>query len=73
MTEAHQKRAIEWFLYLHSENPVQPTRLIRPEHHTPHPLPAQAAPDEPQGPEEYGKAASADEGLWARKGWAGRT
>ncbi|WP_456510293.1 IS1249 family transposase [Arthrobacter sp. TE12231] len=73
MNEEHQKRAIEWYLYLHSENPVQPARLIRPEHHTTARLPAQPAPEQPHGPEEYGTAASADEGLWARKGWAGRT
>lgn len=71
MSEEHQKRAIEWYLYLHSEAPVPPARLIRPEHQTPIRLPAQTAPDQPHGPEEYGKAATA-EGLWARKGWAGR-
>lgn len=72
MSEEHQKRAIEWYLYLHSEAPVPPARLIRPEHQTPIRLPAQTAPDQPHGPEEYGKAATAEEGLWARKGWAGR-
>lgn len=72
MSEVHQKRAIEWYLYLHSENPVRPTRLIRQEHHTPKRLPAQPAPEQPHGPEEYGHGASAEEGLWARKGWAGR-
>lgn len=73
MSEEHQKRAIEWYLYLHSENPVQAARLIRPKHHTPARLPAQPAPEQPHGPDKYGTAANADEGLWARKGWAGRT
>ena len=73
MSEDHQKRAIEWYLYLHSESPAQPARLIRPEHHTPKRPPAPTAPEQPHGPEEYGISATAEEGLWARKGWAGRT
>lgn len=72
MSEKHQKRAIEWYLYLHSENPVPPAGLIRPEQHTPARLPAQTAVEHPDGPEEYGNAATAEEGLWARTGWAGR-
>ena len=72
MTEEHQKRAIEWYLYLHSENPAPPTGLIRPEHHTPPREPAQTDVEHPHGPAEYGTAATAEEGLWARKGWAGR-
>lgn len=72
MSEEHQKRAIEWYLYLHSESPVPPARLIRPEHHMPPRLPARTAPEHPHGPEEYGTAATAEEGLWARTGWAGR-
>ena len=56
MSEEHQKRAIEWYLYLHSESPVPPARLIRPEHHTPTRTPAQTAVEQPDGPEEYGNA-----------------
>lgn len=73
MSEEHQKRAIEWYLYLHSESPSQPARLIRPEHHTPTRPPARTAVDHPHGPEEYGTEATKEEGLWARKGWAGRS
>lgn len=73
MSEEHQKRAIEWYLYLHSETPDQPARLIRPEHYTPTRPQTQTAVEQPHGPEEYGNTATAEEGLWARKGWAGRT
>ncbi|WP_441414830.1 hypothetical protein [Arthrobacter sp. 2MCAF14] len=73
MSEEHQKRAIEWYLYLHSETPDQPARLIRPKHCTPTRPAAQTAVEPPHGPEEYGNTATAEEGLWARKGWAGRT
>lgn len=72
MSEEHQKRAIEWYLYLHSESPVSPGRLIRPEHHTPTRIPAHTAAEQSDGPEEYGTAATAEEGLWARSGRAGR-
>lgn len=73
MSEEHQKRAIEWYFYLHSETPDQPAQLIRPEQYTPTRPAAQTAVEQPHGPEEYGNTATAEEGLWARKGWAGRT
>ena len=72
MSEDHQKRAIEWYLCPHSETPEPPQRLIRPEHQTPTRKTAQTTTGQPHGPEEYGHAATAKEGLWARTGWAGR-
>lgn len=30
MSEDHQKRAIEWYLYLHSEQPLPPAKLMAP-------------------------------------------
>lgn len=70
MPSPHQRRAVEWWLYQHSEHPRPAAKLIRPEHHTPEPTPAS---NEPVGPIEYDTALTAEEGLWARKGWAGRT
>ena len=71
MPETHQRRAIEWWLYLHSEHPDpgrvvtdqqrQPSKPIRPQQREPEP-----------GPVLYDTALSADEGLWLRQGWAGR-
>lgn len=71
-SEEHHKRAIEWYLYLHNEIPAPPTGLIRPEHPAPKHLPTRTAPEQPHGSAEYGTAASAEEGLRAYKGWAGR-
>lgn len=71
MPETHQRRAIEWWLYLHSERPdpirilaehqYRPTRIVRPELSDPDP-----------GPALYDTALSAEEGLWLRQGRAGR-
>lgn len=71
MREAHQRRAIEWWLYLHSEFP-NPGRVLA-EHQ-----PQQARPSRPRhtepasGPALYDTGLTADEGLWLRAGWAGR-
>lgn len=71
MPPAHAKRAIEWWLHTHSENPAPPHTLIRPEHHTREPTQKEIA-EEKIGPDMLGTALSETEGLWVRKGWAGR-
>ena len=73
MSEVHQKRAIEWYLYLHSEQPIPPARLIETRHYTPPKPNATPRTEQDPGPELYSTGLSADEGLWARKGWAGRS
>ena len=70
MSPDHARRAIEWWCYQHSEDPRPPADLIRPEHWQP---PAPTVVDKPDGPTGYDTQASADEGLWARKGWAGHS
>ena len=67
-----QRRAVEWWLHMHSIAAAAPASLIRPDHYQP---PAPAVPIEPESdePEIYGTATSAEEGLWARKGWAGHS
>jgi hypothetical protein len=42
--------------------------MIRPEHHAPPRPPAPTGPDTPS----WDATATAEEGLWARHGWAGR-
>ena len=71
MTPDHARRAIEWWCYQHSENPRPPADLIAPAHWQP-PAPSVVI-DEPDGPAGYDTQTSADEGLWARKGWAGHS
>ena len=64
----HRKKAAEWFLLLH-EIPLdqahkhaqpQAPKLLAPQH------------EEPPGPALYDTNLTAEEGLWLRKGWAGR-
>lgn len=71
MPAEHQRRAIEWWLSAHAIAAPEPASLIRPEHHQPTPKPRPV--DEPIGPAAYDTGLSAEEGLWARKGWAGRS
>lgn len=70
--EEHMRRAVEWFLYLRSEAPQAPHTLIEEHHHQPqprHPDPAR----EQIGPALYGTSTTAEEGLWDRLGWAGKS
>lgn len=72
MPEHHQRRAIEWWLTVHAVDPIDPWSYVRPEHHTP--LPAIITdPEEPIGPASYDTGLTAEEGLWHRRGWAGRS
>ncbi|QAY63708.1 hypothetical protein ET495_11140 [Xylanimonas allomyrinae] len=72
MTDAHRRRAAQWWFYLHSTRPAPPATLIRPEHYKPPPT-AVVIPDDEHVPGGYGTSATAEEGLWARTGWAGRS
>lgn len=73
MSEEHRKRAIEWYLYLHSEQPLPPAKLIKAEHCRPARTEAIITTEQEPGPELYSTGLSADEGLRHRKEWAGRT
>lgn len=73
MGEEHQKRAIEWYLYLHSEQPRPPATLIETSHYRPAKRTTQTLQEQEPGPELYSTGLSPDEGLWHRTGWAGRT
>ena len=70
--EEHMRRAVEWFLYLRNEDPQAPYQLIEEHHYRPK-LKSQAPAEEPIGPQIYGQATSAEEGLWNRAGWGGRS
>lgn len=70
MSVEHQRRAIEWWLFAHAITPAPPTSLIRPGHlEAP---PKRQALEQPIGPASYDTGLSAEEGLWHRRGWAGR-
>lgn len=72
MPEEHQRRAVEWFLTVHALDPVDPWAFVQPQHYDPPPR-EQPADDEPLGPASYDTGLTADEGLWHRRGWAGRS
>ncbi|MFE4082847.1 IS1249 family transposase [Arthrobacter sp. NtRootA1] len=73
MSEDHQKRAIEWYLYLHSDQPRPPAKLIENRHYKPGRTNASTTTEPEPGPEIYSTGLSPDEGLWHRAGWAGRS
>lgn len=71
MTEAHMKRAAEWFLTLH-EIPIERAHeLITATQPVNEDLP-ESDVDDVLAPEPYDIGLSPEEGLWARAGWAGR-
>ena len=72
MSEAHMKRAAEWFLALH-EIPLKRAHELIPGP-TPAPTPEDQKIDTEEEPEPnyYDTNTTAEEGLWARSGWAGR-
>ena len=69
MSEAHMKRAAEWFLTL-KEIPLE--RAHEFISNTATPAAVIETREEPEGPALYDTALSTDEGLWLRAGWAGR-
>jgi len=76
MTEPHMKRAAEWFLVLHEIPIARAHEMITltptaPE--TPVDLPARAQLFEDPKPHLYDNNLSAEEELWNRKRWAGRS
>lgn len=68
MSEEHQKRAVEWFLTLHELDITTALKLARPA-----PTKTPETTHEPDGPAHYDTALTAEEGLWTRTGWAGRS
>lgn len=71
MTEEHQRRGIEWWLYLHSEHP-DPARVLAEHQRRPVKMPRPALTEPDSGPALYDTGLDAGEGLWLRQGWAGR-
>lgn len=72
MPPEHQRRAFEWYLTRHSANPPAPTSFIRQEHYTPQPRPTTQTEEETTGTPTYGTTPTPEDGLYTRKGWAGR-
>lgn len=71
MSDAHQKRAVEWFLTLHERPLNEAIRNALPSSAT-ITTTDRAEIEEPEYPSLYDTALSPEEGLWSRTGWAGR-
>lgn len=72
MSEEHMKRAAEWFLTLRSHQPIDINTFIPTAEET-RKQRIKTWVEPPDGPELYGTALDAEEGLWLRSGWAGRS
>jgi hypothetical protein len=74
MTEGHARKAVDWLLNSLSEHPHDPWSLAQRHQRKTEELTQQKILQEaPLGPATYGTAATTEEGLWSRKGWAGRS
>lgn len=72
MPEEHMKRAAEWFLTL-KEIPLQDAHHLITMASTTAPALDEHNTDENDTPALYDTGLSAEEGLWTRSGWAGRS
>lgn len=54
-------------------HPAEASKLIQARHYRPTKTKAATPTDQDPGPELYSTGLTADEGLWQRKGWAGRS
>lgn len=76
LTGSHMTSAVEWTLYNWTETPQTPRELLKAWNHNKRPtrrvLPKRNNPPRPEGPTQYDTGLTAEEGLWTRKGWAGR-
>lgn len=71
LSELHQKRAMERWLYTHCPATGAPTALLTEPLDKPADQPEPEDPDEPTSASLYDTALTAEEGLWARSGWIG--
>ena len=77
LSESHLISAIEWLLHSRTEHPTNPKTVLQQWNQAGKPktrvIPKKIKPQpRPLGPRQYDRVLTADEGLWARKGWAGR-
>lgn len=76
LSEQHMTSAAEWLLQARTENPQTPSQIIKNWNHQNQPtralIPKKTTRTRPIGPAQYDTGLTAEEGLWTRKGWAGR-
>jgi hypothetical protein len=64
--------AVEWWLHAHAVAAPEPVALIQPSDYEPRPCKTILV-EEPDGPAGYDTGLNAEEGLWPRRGWGGRS
>ena len=74
MPSAHQRRAVDWWCYLHSPHPKQPATFIKSEYFAKKPkAKPRLEPDPIPGDLGTGiELLDGGDGIWVRKGWGGR-
>src|SRR5690625_3545876 len=72
MSENHARTAVEWYLNTLTEFPHDPWQTAKNHLKTAAPTSKPEAVEQPLGPAEYDTGISTEDGLWTRKGWAGR-
>ena len=75
-TPDHQAAIAEWTLHTHTRQPADPQQILTAWHAQGRP-PRRRIPTTPTNartrPAGWGTTPTPEEGLWTRKGWAGRT
>jgi len=71
LSDDHAKRAVDWYLYHHTQSPKDPWTLVKPHHWQPSKK-VKKVIDEPIGPALYGTAFSYQDGNGIQQGWGGR-
>jgi hypothetical protein len=71
LTPDHAARAVDWYLYLRTEQPQDPWQLVQPRHWQPQ-RKNPSRVDKPIGPALYDTAFSAEDGNGMQQGWGGR-
>lgn len=72
LSEHHAIRAVDWYLYHHTEAPQDPWNLVKPHHWKPQKK-AKPTATETGTPALYDTAFSYEDGNGIQQGWAGRT
>ena len=77
LSEPQQIWAVNWLLHHHTELPTPTRQILKQWEQTGKPtaqlVPAKTPKPTPKpGPKQYDTGITAEEGLWPRKGWAGR-
>lgn len=77
LSEDHLICAIEWVLHQYTENPANPKEILKTWRNNGKPtrrlFPKKRKQPQHLGPKQYDTGLSSEEGLWTRKGWAGRS